>query len=62
MKESQDRQKSYSDNQRRPLELQIGDKVFLKVAPWKGITWFGMKEKIAPRYIGPFEVIARIGD
>jgi hypothetical protein len=61
MKEAQDRQKSYSDNRRRPLEFQIGDRVFLKVAPWKGIIRFGMKGKLAPRYIGPFEVIARIG-
>jgi hypothetical protein len=61
MKEAQDRQKSYSDNRRRPLKFQIGDRVFLKVAPWKGIIRFGMKGKLAPRYIGPFEVIARIG-
>ena len=61
MKKAQDRQKSYSDNRRRPLEFQIGDRVFLKVAPWKGIIRFGMKGKLAPRYIGPFEVIARIG-
>jgi hypothetical protein len=37
MKEAQDIQKSYADNRRRPLEFQVGDKVFLKVAPWKGI-------------------------
>jgi hypothetical protein len=37
MKEAHDRQKSYADNRRRPLEFQVGDKVFLKVAPWKGI-------------------------
>jgi len=61
MKEAQDRQKSYSDNRRGPLEFQIGDGVFLKVAPWKGIIWFGMKGKLAPRYISPFEVITRIG-
>jgi hypothetical protein len=61
MKEAQDRQKSYSDNRRGPLEFQIGDRVFLKVALWKGIIWFGMKGKLAPRYISPFEVITRIG-
>jgi hypothetical protein len=43
------------------LEFQIGDRVFLKVALWKGIIRFGMKGKLAPRYIGLFEVIARVG-
>jgi len=61
MKEAQDRQKSYADRRRRPLEFQVGDKVFLKVAPWKGIIRFGVKGKFAPRYIGPFEIKERIG-
>ena len=61
MKEAQDRQKSYADRRRRPLEFQVGDKVFLKVAPWKGIIRFGVKGKLAPRYIGPFEIKERIG-
>jgi hypothetical protein len=43
------------------LEFQVGDKVFLKVAPWKGIIRFGVKGKLAPRYIGPFEIKERIG-
>jgi hypothetical protein len=60
MKEAKYRQKSYSDNRRRPLEFQVGDKAFLKVAPWKGIIRFGMKGKLAPRYIGPFEIVERI--
>ena len=47
MKEAQDRQKSYDDNRRRPLGFQAGDKVFLKVAPWKGIVRFGVKGKLA---------------
>jgi hypothetical protein len=51
---------SYADNWRKPLEFQVGDKVFLKVAPWKGITRFGIKGKLALRYIGPFEIIERI--
>jgi len=61
MKKAQDRHESYTDNQRRPLEFQTGDKVFLKVAPWKGIIQFGMKGKLAPRYIDPFKIIERIG-
>jgi hypothetical protein len=60
MKEAQDRQKSYADSRRRPLEFQVGDKVFFKVAPWKGIIRFGVKAKLAPRYIGPFEIKERI--
>ena len=50
MKEAQDRQKSYANSRRRPLEFQVGDKVFLKVAPWKDIIRFGVKWKLAPRY------------
>jgi hypothetical protein len=61
MKEAQDRQKSYADNRQRPLEFQIGDMVFLKVAPWKHVIRFGMKGKLAPRYIGPYKIIERIG-
>ena len=61
MKEAQDSQKSYADRRRRPLEFQVEDKVFLKVAPWKGIIRFGVKRKLAPRYIGPFEIKERIG-
>jgi hypothetical protein len=64
MKEAQDRQKKkkgYADNQKRPLEFQVGDKVFLKVAPWKDIIRFGVKGKLASRYIGPFKIKERIG-
>jgi hypothetical protein len=61
MKGAQDRQKSYADNRRRPLEFEVGDQVYLKVAPWKNIIRFGMKGKLTPRYIGPFEVVQRIG-
>ncbi|XP_061971828.1 uncharacterized protein LOC133694346 [Populus nigra] len=61
MKETQDRQKSYADHRRRPLEFQVGDKVFVKVAPWKGIIRFGIKGKLAPRYISSFEIKERIG-
>ena len=56
------RQKSYADKRRRPLEFQVGDLVFLKVAPFKGVMRFGKKGKLSPRYIGPFEVLERIGN
>ncbi|XP_035838246.1 uncharacterized protein LOC118485856 [Helianthus annuus] len=62
MKEVQSRQKSYADQDRRPLEFKIGDHVFLKVSPWRGIRRFGIKGKLSPRFIGPFEILERIGE
>ena len=58
---AQSRQKSYADRRRRELEFQVGDYVFLKVSPLKGVQRFGQKGKLSPRFIGPFEVIERIG-
>ena len=58
---AQSRQKSYADKRRRPLEFQVGDSVFLKVAPFKGVIRFGKRGKLNPRYIGPYEVLERIG-
>ncbi|KAI3773840.1 hypothetical protein L1987_48376 [Smallanthus sonchifolius] len=58
---TRDRQKSYADNRRRPLEFQVGDRVKLKVSPWKGVARFGNRGKLNPRYIGPFEILARDG-
>ncbi|KAI3802190.1 hypothetical protein L1987_30320 [Smallanthus sonchifolius] len=55
------RQKSYADNRRKPLEFQVGDMVLLKVSPWKGVVRFGKKGKLAPRYVGPFKILERIG-
>ena len=46
----------------RPLEFHIGDHVFLRVTPWKGVFRFGKRDKLAPRYIGPFEILQKIGD
>ena len=57
LRRAQSRPKSYADRQRRPLEFQEGDYVFLKVSPKKGVFRFGKKGKLAPRYIGPFEMI-----
>ncbi|GJU33679.1 putative reverse transcriptase domain-containing protein [Tanacetum coccineum] len=53
-------QKSYADMRRKPLEFQVGDKVILKVSPWKGVMHFGKQGKLNPRYIGPFKVLAKI--
>ncbi|KAJ9557119.1 hypothetical protein OSB04_011733 [Centaurea solstitialis] len=61
LKMARDRQKSYADNRRKPLEFQVGDKVLLKVSPWKGLIRFGKKGKLSPRFVGPFEVVERIG-
>nr|GEX34182.1 putative reverse transcriptase domain-containing protein [Tanacetum cinerariifolium] len=58
---ARDRQKSYTDVRRKPLEFQAGDRVMLKVSPWKGVVHFGKREKLNPRYIGPFKVLAKVG-
>nr|GEY59218.1 putative reverse transcriptase domain-containing protein [Tanacetum cinerariifolium] len=55
------RQKSYVDVRRRPLESEVGDRVMLKVSPWKGVIRFGKRGKLSPRYIGPFKILSRIG-
>ncbi|GKF46668.1 hypothetical protein Tco_0136470, partial [Tanacetum coccineum] len=61
LKAARDRQKSYADNRRKPLEFKVGDRVMLKVSPWKGVVYFGKKGKLAPRYVGPFKILERIG-
>ncbi|GJS84289.1 hypothetical protein Tco_0750830 [Tanacetum coccineum] len=58
---SHDRQKSYTDVRHKPLEFQVGDKVMLKVSPWKGVIRFGKRGKLNMRYIGPFKVLAKVG-
>ena len=55
------RQKSYADKRRKPLEFAVDDRVLLKVSPWKGVVRFGKKGKLAPRYVGPFRIIERVG-
>ncbi|XP_039126831.1 uncharacterized protein LOC120262973 [Dioscorea cayenensis subsp. rotundata] len=61
LKVAQDRQKSYANNRRRDLEFQIGDRVFLKISPWKGVIRFRSRGKLNPRYIGSFLILERIG-
>ncbi|GJX62824.1 putative reverse transcriptase domain-containing protein [Tanacetum coccineum] len=58
---ARDRQKSYADVRRKPLEFQVGDKVMLKLSPWKGLIHFGKRGKLNPRYIGPFKIITKVG-
>nr|GEU86756.1 putative reverse transcriptase domain, ribonuclease H-like domain, aspartic peptidase domain protein [Tanacetum cinerariifolium] len=58
---ARDRQKSYAEVRRKPLEFQVGDRVMLKVSPWKGVVHFGKREKLNPRYIRPFKVLAKVG-
>ncbi|GJQ89777.1 reverse transcriptase domain-containing protein [Tanacetum coccineum] len=58
---ARDRQKSYANIRRKPMVFQVGDKVMLKVSPWKGVVRFGKRGKLNPRYVGPFKVIERVG-
>ncbi|XP_038902486.1 uncharacterized protein LOC120090662 [Benincasa hispida] len=57
----QSRQKSYADVRRMDLEFEVGGKVFLKVAPMKGVLRFDKRGKLNPRFIGPFEILERVG-
>ncbi|WVZ84436.1 hypothetical protein U9M48_031469 [Paspalum notatum var. saurae] len=61
LKRAQSRQKSYSDKRRRPLAFEKGDHVYLRVSPMKGVNRFGVKGKLAPRYVGPFKITERCG-
>ncbi|XP_062103489.1 uncharacterized protein LOC133814560, partial [Humulus lupulus] len=56
------RQKSYSDQRRRSVEFQVGDHVFLRVSPLRGVKRFGVRGKLSPRFVGPFEVLERVGE
>ncbi|GJV73379.1 putative reverse transcriptase domain-containing protein [Tanacetum coccineum] len=53
--------KSYADKRRKPLEFSVGDYVLIKVSPWKGMVRFGKKKKLAPRFVGPFEITKKVG-
>ncbi|GJV39866.1 putative reverse transcriptase domain-containing protein [Tanacetum coccineum] len=61
VKAARDRLKSYADKRRKSLEFSVGDYVLLKVSPWKGVVRFGKKGKLAPRFVGPFEIIEKVG-
>nr|GEV40600.1 putative reverse transcriptase domain-containing protein [Tanacetum cinerariifolium] len=61
LKTARDRQRSYADHRRKPLEFSVGDKVLLKVSPRKGVVHFVKKSKLSQRYVGPFEIVERVG-
>ncbi|GJW24066.1 putative reverse transcriptase domain-containing protein [Tanacetum coccineum] len=61
LKAARDRQRSYADKRKKPLEFSVGDYVLLKVSPWKGVVRFGKKGKLASRFVGPFEIIEKVG-
>ena len=61
LKAVSDRQKSYANLKRKDIEYEVGDKVFLKVSSWRKILRFGQKGKLSPRFIGPYEILERIG-
>ena len=62
MKTAQSRQKSHIDKRRRPLTFEVEDYVYLKVSPMRGVQRFGVKRKLAPRYVGPYQIIERKGN
>ena len=62
LKIAQSRQRSYADTRRRELSFEVGDFVYLKVSPIRGVRRFGVKGKLAPRYIGPYQILARRGE
>nr|GEW24881.1 putative reverse transcriptase domain-containing protein [Tanacetum cinerariifolium] len=59
---AQDRQKNYADRKRKPMEFEVGDRVMVKVSPWKGVVRFIKRGKLNPMYIEPFKVLAKVGD
>ena len=61
-KAAQDRQESYANKRRRAIEFNVGDRVMLKVSPWKGVIRFRNTGKLGPRFIGPFKILERVGE
>jgi hypothetical protein len=59
---AQSRQKSYADHRRRELSFEVGDFVYLKVSPMRGLRCFKVRGKLAPRFIGPFKILEKRGD
>ncbi|KAM2742595.1 hypothetical protein EV2_031023 [Malus domestica] len=61
LKAAQDRQKNIADKHSKDREFTMGDFVFLKLSPWKGVVHFGKRGKLSPRYVGPYQIFERIG-
>jgi hypothetical protein len=61
LKAAKSRQETYANKRHRPLELKVGNHVYLRVSPMKGVKRFGVKGKLAPRYIGPFPILKKCG-
>ena len=61
LKAAQSQQKAYADKRRRPLEFEVGDYVYLKVSPMRGVHQFGIHGKLAPRYVGPYKILRQCG-
>ncbi|XP_071728441.1 uncharacterized protein [Rutidosis leptorrhynchoides] len=62
LKAARNRHKMYADPRRHPVNFEVGDRVYLKVSPWKGVIRFGKRGKLALRYIGSFKIIQRVND
>ncbi|XP_074297605.1 uncharacterized protein LOC141628348 [Silene latifolia] len=62
MRASQDRQKSYADTRRTDISFEVGEKVLLKVSPMKGVMRFGKRGKLSQKFIGPYEILDRVGE
>ncbi|GJU01540.1 hypothetical protein Tco_1111878 [Tanacetum coccineum] len=60
MQAARDRQKSYADLKRKPMEFQVGDRVMFKFSPWKWVVRFGKRGKLNPRYVRPFKVLEKV--
>ena len=61
LKATQSRQKSHANKKRRDIEFDVGDHVFIKVLPLKGVMRFGKTNKLSPKFVGPFEILEKIG-
>ena len=61
LKTAQNQQKAYADKRRRPLQFEVGDHVYLKVSPMRGVHRFGVRGKLTPCYVGPYKILKRCG-
>ena len=62
LKVAQSRQKSYANSKRKAIEYEVGDRIYLRVSPLRGVKRFGVKGKLAPRFVGPYRILQRMGE